>query len=190
MTALEEVLAPSAPWTEREERHWRARLAVGLVGGPRFLTRLAAEKVGYDLEGRALWRLTAPLAYLSPRFGLRVVPAGFVTNYASVPRLPVVFLVAGGMADEMAVLHDHAYTIRDLARESADALFLEAMGAETAIPADYDRPVPAWLARLMYQAVRIGGASSYAGPTLVPQPRHVHEAIQVPELSGMGGASL
>ena len=60
----------------------------------RFLTPLKVEKVGYDKAGRPCWRLLEDLVYLSDRWGRIVVPKGFITNFASVPRLPVVFLVA------------------------------------------------------------------------------------------------
>lgn len=151
----------------------------------RFLTPLKVAKVGYDKAGRPCWRLLEDLVYLSDRWGRIVVPKGFITNFASVPRLPVIFLVAGGKAEEAATLHDYLYTVRQIngraiSREEADHVFLEALAAPTAIAAiDWrlDKPVPAWLAKVMFQAVRIGGQSSWEADTLVPQPQHVDVQI-------------
>jgi hypothetical protein len=143
----------------------------------RFLTPLRVQKVGYDKEGRPLWRVLEELVYSSDNFGICEVPTGFITNFASVPRLPVIFLIAGDRAHEQATLHDYEYTVRRRSREDADAIFLEALQAETVIPAEYDKPVPGWMARMMYQAVRIGGQSSWEADSLVPQPQHVRVQI-------------
>lgn len=146
----------------------------------RFLTSLKTEKIGYDADGRALYRLLKPLVYESARFGQIVVPSGFVTNFASVPRLPVVFLVAGGRAEEEATLHDFAYTVRHLARAECDALFLESLAAAKPYAAQRQKPTPAWLARLMWAGVRVGGASAYEGATSIEQPAHVRQLIRDP----------
>ncbi len=148
----------------------------------RFLTPLDVRKIGYDHEGRPIWELLSDLVYESAKYGRIVVPKGFCTNFASVPRLPVIFLVAGDIAHEMAALHDWLYTVhtidgKPITRADADAIFLEAMGAETTIKAPYDKKVPALLSKLMYQAVHIAGQSSWDADTLVPQPQHVEAEI-------------
>jgi hypothetical protein len=148
----------------------------------RFLTTLKTEKIGYDRDGRPLARVLAPLAYESDRFGLIEVPAGFVTNFASVPRLPVIFLVAGDRAHEQAAVHDLEYTLRRRTREEADDLFLEALGAPLAFPDGMDHPVPGWLAKLMYKAVRVGGQSSWDAESLVPQPARIVARINAADL--------
>lgn len=71
----------------------------------KYLTKLQTENIG---GGRH--RLTAPLIYQSDTLGTIEVPAGFETDYASVPRLPFVYLLFGGIGDEEAVLHDYLYT--------------------------------------------------------------------------------
>lgn len=149
----------------------------------RFLTTLKTEKIGYDRDDRPVLRLLGPLIYESERFGLIHVPVGFNTNYASVPRLPVIFLVAGDRAHEQAALHDFEYTVRRRTREEADDLFLEALGSPTALPPELDRRVPPLLARAMYRAVRLAGQSSWDAESLVPQPRHVQERIFEPNLA-------
>ncbi|MBA3588317.1 MAG: DUF1353 domain-containing protein [Methylibium sp.] len=58
-----------------------------------------------------------------------IVPAGFVTDLASVPRLPGMFMLFGGKARKSAVLHDYLYsTGRE--RAFADDVFLAAMRHE------------------------------------------------------------
>lgn len=143
----------------------------------KFLSNLLVEKIGYDKGGRALYRLLAPLVYDSARFGVRIVPAGFVTNFASVPRLPVVFLVAGGRAEEEATLHDYEYTVREKSRGDCDEQFLESLQADKPYADEFKKPTPGWLAWVMYEGVHLGGASAYAAETTVAQPGHVSQAI-------------
>jgi hypothetical protein len=105
------------------------------------------------------WMVCAPLIYASrytapPLATLRSfeVPVGFQTDLASVPRLPVVYLLCGGRATKPAVLHDYLYSTGLVPREIADAIFREAMKS-VCVPAAYR-----WL---MWAGVRVGGASHY-----------------------------
>ena len=79
------------------------------------------------------------------------VPAGYVTDLASVPRMPLAYLLAGGRAPKSAVLHDHLYETR-AGRDFADHVFLAAMKAEG---------VPSWIAKAMDWGVRVGGEERY-----------------------------
>jgi hypothetical protein len=107
--------------------------------------------------------LLAPLLYHSDLLNALVfVPEGFVTDMASVPKLPLMWLLAGGTANEAAVIHDWLYTTHSVAgeevtRSQADAVLREA------IPASKDTHAPAFL---MWLAVRLGGwlAWDAAGP--------------------------
>lgn len=85
------------------------------------------------LDVRALtderWVLLAPLVYESARVPTIFVPTGFLTDFASVPRLPLVYWVAGGRATGPAVVHDWLYTTRLYPRSVADAVFRDAMEA-------------------------------------------------------------
>ena len=118
-------------------------------------------------DGRGTWRLLASLGYSSDLIGQVTVPAGFVTDLASVPRLPVAFFLAGGLAHAAAVVHDWLYTTHQTDRATADAVFREAAQACGVSP---------WRAWVMWLGVRAGGASSWAadGPA---QPADV--AIQI-----------
>lgn len=115
-----------------------------------FLTPLRVELAD---ESAGTWRLTQDLHYQSARAGRRiVVPAGFVTDFASVPRLPIIYLATGDTAHGPAVVHDWLYSSGELRRSIADAVFLEAMEAAGI----------AWLRRrAMYAAVRAMGWRYY-----------------------------
>lgn len=118
-----------------------------------FLSRLDVELVsGTANAGRGAWRLTKPLRYVSPKYGNFTVPAGFVTDFASIPRLPGVFLIFGDTAHEAAALHDYLYATGKVPRDVADKIFLEAMR---------DTGVAWWRRILMYLGVRLFGESHY-----------------------------
>lgn len=104
------------------------------------------------------WVLTEDLSYRSAFLGETiVVPKGFVTDFASVPRLPIVFWLTGDCAHDAAVVHDYLYqTHLSETRARADRTFLEAMKITG---------VPAWRRLDMYLGVRAGGISSWSsGP--------------------------
>lgn len=110
---------------------------------PSFESRLRVEKVNSH------WRLIEPLVYDSAALGARlVIPAGFKTDFASVPRLPFAFWLAGDTAHLAAVVHDFLYTIQLCSRAEADRVFYEAMTLTG---------IPLWRRSLMYFAVRAGG---------------------------------
>ena len=92
---------------------------------PKFVTTLRAE----HLIGK-WWRLTSDLVYQSPLINAVItVPAGFVTDFASVPRLPVAYWFFGNRANAPAALHDRNYRFGDVSRLTADKIFNEAMAA-------------------------------------------------------------
>ena len=91
-----------------------------------FLTPLRVEQVA-----SGWWRLTSPLAYYSEMLEqVIVVPEGFCTDFASVPRLPIAYWLFGSRANAPAVTHDFAYRTGIIARTTADRVFNEAMKAE------------------------------------------------------------
>jgi uncharacterized protein DUF1353 len=74
--------------------------------------------------------LLAPLVYYSAGLAREVtVPAGFVTDFASVPRwIPIAFALFGGIAQAEAVVHDWLYRRGSgVTRREADDTFFEAM---------------------------------------------------------------
>ena len=103
-------------------------------------------------DQRGSWSLLAPLVYCSDLLLRRVtVPEGFVTDFASVPRIPVAFLLTGDSSHEAAVVHDWLYSTREFDRATADAVFREACLIAG----------PKWRAWAMWIGVRIGGSGPY-----------------------------
>lgn len=135
-----------------------------------FLTDLEVVK----LEG-GRWKLLAPLRVLLPVEAVadvgawlpenaRAVPGGwelrvpsaYETDFASVPRVPLAFWLAGDRAHRAAVLHDWLYE-HQAPRAWADRVFRAAMQAER---------VPGWCRWLMWLGVRLAGRASYAARTV------------------------
>ena len=118
-----------------------------------FVSTLRLEDIG-PWRGRTVYRLLEPLIYDSGEQVI-TVPAGFETDLASVPRLPIVYLEWGDRAHREAVLHDYLYSIEavpELPREECDKLFRQAM---------ISRGNPWWIYQPMYWGVRLGGWTGY-----------------------------
>jgi len=135
----------------------------------KFLTSLRVEELDDSSnDGRGTWRVLSMLAYKSDVAGtVFIVPAGFITDFASVPRIPIAFLLTADTAHQAAVVHDWLYTTHEVARDVADAVLREASIASG---------VPAWRAWLMWAGVRVGGASHFVAPA-TPQPAIVLSAV-------------
>lgn len=117
----------------------------------RFLTELVTTPVR-----ERTWKVREPLVCETP-YGRIVVPKGFETDGASVPRmLWRLFPPFDGDYDAAAVLHDYAYrngTKLVLDRDEADQLLLQGMVAtDTAV----------WKRTLIYYGVRLGGGWAWA----------------------------
>lgn len=136
-----------------------------------FLSPLQVQECERDgsADGRGTWQLLGRLVYRSRIAGRTfTVPVGFVTDFASVPRVPLAFLLAGGRAHAPAVVHDWLYTVHaGLTRAQADAVFREACAA---------RGEPGWRAWAMWAGVRVGGAGPWVAPGQV-QPLGVAAAM-------------
>lgn len=99
--------------------------------------------------------LLSPFGFYSAHLGREIwVPVDFVTNFASVPRLPFAYWLFGGVADEAAVIHDYLYgrNLPDVSRKQADEVFAEAMKA---------CGTAAWRRGPMWFGVRLFGGSHY-----------------------------
>jgi hypothetical protein len=100
------------------------------------------------------YELLAPLRYYSTLLDTEiVVPAGFFTDFASIPRVARVFITGHGKDRWAAVVHDYLYSILAYDRKTADKVFLEAMEVSG---------VSFIKRRVMYRAVRTGGWMFYA----------------------------
>lgn len=114
----------------------------------RFLSVLRVERLT-----ASTWSLTSELAFSSAVLGtLVIVPIGFVTDFASVPRAPFTYWLFGGVGDEAAVIHDWLYDGGTVPRKVADAVYREALLASG---------VSSWRAAAMWAAVRALGGSRY-----------------------------
>mgnify|MGYP001592820132 CR=1 FL=1 len=114
-----------------------------------------------ELETRDLdddrCELLSDLVYRSRLFGgIIKVPRGFVSDKASVPRVPIVYTIWGDRSHREAVVHDWLYQTHLTTKKMADHIFLEAMEARN----------KSWRIRWpMYIGVMLAGQSSYdSGP--------------------------
>jgi hypothetical protein len=113
-----------------------------------FQTRLRVEQVD-----DSHWRLTDEFVYDSDVAHARiVVPAGFVTDFASVPRIPIAFWLVGDTAHAAAVVHDYLYATGIFPKAVADDVLYEAMVTSG---------MPAWRCHLIYWGVRLGGRHAW-----------------------------
>lgn len=93
---------------------------------------LRLEFLGRGEGGPSKYRLLEPLEFTARvnGGGLRVnVPAGFVTDFASIPRIFWSRLPHDGPWAPASVVHDYLYTTRTCSRFLADAIFRDGMAA-------------------------------------------------------------
>lgn len=91
--------------------------------------------------------------YYSAHLGRAVeVEKGFITNYSSVPRMPVAYWLFGGVGKKPAVIHDWLYTRCDVSRKDADEVFAEACKVAG---------ISAWRRGPMWLMVRLFGGAYY-----------------------------
>lgn len=111
-------------------------------------TPLRIEIVNGSDHGRQLWRLAEPLTFT---IGLKdggisiTVPAGTLTDFASVPRVLWPLFPPTGKWCQAAVVHDWLCRVKGFPRFLADAIFREAMRRSG---------VPTWRRVIMFYAVR------------------------------------
>lgn len=105
------------------------------------------------------WATVDPIEYAGAWENF-TVPAGFRTDFASVPRPFVWLLPTYGDYTKAAILHDFMLKQAGVARHDADGLFRRSM-RELGVPL-----VQRWM---MWGAVRLGGRLSGAGPKQILQ---------------------
>ena len=117
----------------------------------KFLTELNIIEIGDKL-----WELHSNLIYNSDLLGRTlVVPKGFITDLASVPRIPIVYQAWGGRCHREAVIHDFLFRIDSkpvVSYMMANRVFLEAAEA---------RGKSFFIRYPMFWGVCIGGWFSY-----------------------------
>lgn len=116
------------------------------------------------IDGR-LWRVRNQFDYVygdGPSAVLIHIPAGMITDFASIPRFLWSVLPPAGGYGEAAVIHDHLYQSEGLGlagmgmppftRAQSDAILLDAMKTSGV----------GWLTRsTIYSGVRVGGALAW-----------------------------
>lgn len=102
------------------------------------------------------WMLSQQLRYRNDEVEV-IVPEGFVTDFASIPRpLWSIFPPTDARYSVATIIHDRLYETHELSRAGADELMCR-ISAMTG--------TPAWKRRAMFAAVRAFGGQSYAtGP--------------------------
>lgn len=127
-----------------------------------FLSKIQVARFAGD---KGEWTLTAPLIYQGnqDRF---IVPKGFKTDFASIPRIFFVLFPKNGNYDAAAIVHDWLYVTQPMVhgpkwtrsrmpitRRDADGIFRRIMK---------ELGVRCVRRNLMYLAVRIGGWYGWA----------------------------
>ena len=103
------------------------------------------------LDNGRQWKLAEPFEYhVGTKESDEVIgiPAGFITDFASVPRIFWSVIPPWGKYGKAAVVHDFCYGTELYPRKRCDEIFLEAMEVLA---------VSLWKRRVIYTAVRIGG---------------------------------
>lgn len=98
-----------------------------------FVGELVVQLLEEDRSGHSLWRLTQDLGFRSVVSGLTIVAkAGEVTDFASIPRVPILYLCEGDRGHKAAVIHDHLYqeSPHTMERLAADNVLKEALIVE------------------------------------------------------------
>jgi hypothetical protein len=102
-----------------------------------------------------IWILHTPFEFVCQRHGdeYRVtVPANFVTDFASIPRILWPIAPRWGVYGWAAVIHDFLYWDQGITRREADDIFLSAMNKSE---------VPLWQRETIYRAVRWCGCKAW-----------------------------
>lgn len=81
------------------------------------------------MPGGRHYKLIVDMIVFSHRIGVTVVPAGFVTDMASVPRGFWNLFPPTGPYAKAAVYHDYLYQLGSVSRADADLEFVEGMRA-------------------------------------------------------------
>lgn len=103
-------------------------------------------------DGRILWRVASAQS-VNVAGQLFEIPAGFRTDFASVPRWLQPLLSERAIRSLPSVAHDFLY-FQGTPKRIADAVFFELLAAE--------KNVPAWQRWIMFKAVEWFGDSAYA----------------------------
>lgn len=114
-------------------------------------TPLKLQQVDIGWNGRVYYELMEDLIfqYSINGSGVKIiVPKGFVTDFATIPRILWSIFPPAGKHSKATVIHDYLYTLPKCSRFLADSIFREAM---------YQSGVNIFQRVIMYYGVRIFG---------------------------------
>lgn len=97
------------------------------------------------------WKIMQSITYEDDKYRI-IVPSGFITDFASVPKIFWNIVPPVGKYAPAAVVHDWLYSTKKLSRKEADKIFLRAMK---------ELGVSLWKRYIMYFAVRAFGWSHW-----------------------------
>ena len=138
-----------------------------------FQNTLVSMEIGM-VGSKTIHRVHEPLRYLDSKKRLWIIPVGFETDLASIPRIPIVWFLWGDRVHREGVLHDFAYRINSyyhvkaafgawhpvdaqLTRGEADDLLFEAIRSESPC----HKGEPFWVSYPVWAGVRAGGWGAY-----------------------------
>ena len=130
------------------------------------------------MENENTWRLLEDFKVQvdggNPDPTIYIVPAGFMTDFASVPQPFWIILPRWGKYGNAAVIHDYLYKVQTRSRRKADGIFREGMGVLA---------VPGWQIFCMYWAVRLLGWLAWQGSKRANKRGVIRIARILPEKS-------
>lgn len=101
-----------------------------------------------------------------------VVPVGFVTDLASIPRVFWSLLPTDGAYTFPAIIHDYLYWTQKYPRDTADSVFRYGMD---------DMKVSSAVALAIYTAVRVGGKSAWVNNAKLKQAGEMRLLREFPD---------
>ncbi|MBK8184729.1 MAG: DUF1353 domain-containing protein [Candidatus Competibacteraceae bacterium] len=109
------------------------------------------------IDGRR-WMLQAPFRYIDSKYGAITAPTGFITDYASIPRLGWSILGAPEQYALASIVHDCLYSIQSFPRATADGIFYRGL---------IESGIDEIRAALFYAAVRCFGCIGWNSKELI-----------------------
>jgi hypothetical protein len=104
-----------------------------------------------ELVGKNTWKVYVAFEYhvgTYPSKQIIYIPVGFITDFASIPRIFWPFISPIDEHGKAAVIHDYMYTIRYDKKSVCDKIYLEALTV---------LKVPEWKKFLLYNGVKYFG---------------------------------
>ncbi|EAN7516516.1 DUF1353 domain-containing protein [Salmonella enterica] len=107
-----------------------------------------------EMLGHYEWRVHEPFTFYLSNDNSDVieVPAGFVTDLATIPRIFWSLMPPDGKYAKAAIIHDYLYDNALRTKKEADLIFLDGMTV---------LGVARWKRTIMYYAVRLFGQGMY-----------------------------